>query len=220
MNYFLVAGMRRSGSTMQYHIARLLAEQSGGRGVWYIEPGDFVARRPVWNQMPGIKVIKVHHPDPVLGDLVTTGEARAIYSWRDPRDVVVSISLRARYQDTTSLDNPVWVNQTFRSLARDHAFWTSIPCVPVVRYQDVIGDAPGTVQQIARLMSQAITDTQARLIAAQVTPDQLMKHKAIPADHVNDGRAGMWQDRTTDTQRAIVQAGYQAVAHIFEDDHA
>lgn len=201
MNYVFACGMRRSGSTLQYHLALTLLERhGGGEGVWYVKPGEFAQRRAEWDTRPGTKVVKVHHVAPAIADELSGGRSKGVYVWRDPRDVVVSVTLRARYQGKHSLDNEIFVAEFFQQLERDFTFWTGQRGMYVTTYATLVDDVPGEVRALARHLGLTVTEAEARQIARRHTPDAMLRAEWVPADHINDGRAGMWRARTTDAQ--------------------
>ena len=89
----LCDGMMRSGSTWSYNVAlRLLTACQRDRktfGLYHDNPAVLAAAvRPRDSNV----VIKSHILDPSVREWCRTGAIKAIYTWRDPYDVVVSIT--------------------------------------------------------------------------------------------------------------------------------
>jgi len=208
VKYLFACGMRRSGSTLQYELASAVVRHFGlGRGVWYVERTEFAERRREWDQEPGMKVVKVHHLDPDIQAAFEAGDAIGCYVYRDPRDVLVSLSLRARYRGKLVIDRDGldWMRATVYELNADHSFWMAMPRMLITRYADLVDDVAGEVQRIARHLGHDLSRITAELIAAEHTPAQLMALGKLPDDHVNDGRAGMWRDHVTPQQAELLK---------------
>jgi hypothetical protein len=84
----IIAGMPRSGSTFSFNIARELL-QSRGSTAWAsansLPPADVIARTEHF-------ILKSHHPDAQILEMMRRGEARAVCTYRKPEDAVASWS--------------------------------------------------------------------------------------------------------------------------------
>src|SRR5580692_10544334 len=89
--FIICCGMLRAASTLQYQIASDLVERAGlGQRVGWLEGGD-LERAVGGNDRKGqLLVLKTHSYDSALGGMLDAGDARALYSYRDLRDVSVS----------------------------------------------------------------------------------------------------------------------------------
>lgn len=205
VNYLAVCGMRRSGSTLHYFLAKTLIEQAGrGVGLWYMYPDQFANRRDEFDRIAGIKVVKVHLPSPGIALALERDEAVGLYTYRDLGDVLVSIAIRECYQAHHWLDDETWMIATVREMVRSRQYWLAKPNMRTLAYADLIADVPGEVQRIAQQVELKITPGQAQDIATKCSPRNLVAHAGLPQDHVNDGRAGMWESHVTPEQAARI----------------
>jgi hypothetical protein len=88
-------GMERSGSTLQYNIARLIVETKGlGRSEGYpFKQGEWEKGAAIlqqWQLCSDWVVIKAHSIHPKLESLARDKNTRVLYIFRDPRDVAAS----------------------------------------------------------------------------------------------------------------------------------
>src|SRR6476660_8314714 len=90
-------GMLRSGSTWSFNVCRLMGKVIAGRErkpMWsgYLmaeETGAFFNQ--VENDRPGPTILKIHKLTPRGLDLLHSGGAKAVCTFRDPRDCVASM---------------------------------------------------------------------------------------------------------------------------------
>jgi len=87
--------MYRSGSTWQYNIASRLVEQHrGGYRLGFFTPANFIEKglpQRVVQTDQNCLILKVHDRDKCFASLLADGCARALYSYRDLRDVAYSL---------------------------------------------------------------------------------------------------------------------------------
>src|SRR5262249_45680219 len=88
-------GMLRSGSTWSYNVCRLMAQVSAGNDpIWggYLtleRTEEFLQSNKC--QVPGRNVIKTDGVGPLAQRMLKKGQARAVCTYRDPRDWVGSM---------------------------------------------------------------------------------------------------------------------------------
>ncbi|HEX6705406.1 MAG TPA: hypothetical protein VF169_11650 [Albitalea sp.] len=82
----IIAGMPRSGSTFSFNIARELL-QARGTTAWASDNSlPPQAERPRVDHF----ILKSHQPDPQVCNLISSGQAKAICTYRKPEDAVAS----------------------------------------------------------------------------------------------------------------------------------
>lgn len=125
-------GMQRSGSTLQYQLAaRIVEAANAGQRVTWMPSGELDIRLKDYRG-PGIDVIKTHVPTQGVIDRVTDGFARALYIYRDLRDVIVS----TMHRYGISFDR-VW-NEGMINNAVDYGrTWEGLPRVLTQRYEEL-----------------------------------------------------------------------------------
>ena len=127
--YIICAGMIRSCSTWQYMVLSDLVERykHGERsgfidGAQYatVKARDLENERGVVDSCVNWRVVKVHEEDEEFAKDLLCGTARAVYSFRDLRDVTFSL-MRLRM---LSFDELVFDQGLLDIIIKSHYFWT------------------------------------------------------------------------------------------------
>jgi hypothetical protein len=145
------AGMYRACSTWQYEVvAHLLESHHGGRRLGYLTceqyaellHGDSGAR----NAPEGAawRVLKSHEGDRTFARALRAGSARAVYAYRDVREVAFSMM----HKRSMSFEQLLRQGIIHQILANDR-FWTRQPGVLVQRYEDLLADPVSGVLALA-----------------------------------------------------------------------
>ncbi len=166
--------MLRSGSTLQYQLAAALLEQAGPvRRLGFVEPGS----RLEWktNDSHEIAICKLHHWDEELALLLQSGQARAIYSFRDLPNVAAS-AMR-QFQKTF---RHIWDERWLQHAAEAGDRWLAEPNVCSAKYEIFHKAVLTETRRIARHLGIEISDEVAERIANEYSPSsQLQKTKKI-----------------------------------------
>jgi hypothetical protein len=231
------AGMYRACSTWQYEVVAHLVEQRlQGERLGYLSAESYAAAddsssliperggrgrgRCVW------RALKSHEGGRSFARALGSGRALAVYSFRDLRDVVLSLT-RKRAVSFQELLRQGIIHQL---LAND-AFWRAQPRVLIQRYEDLIVDPVTGVLQIARHLGLALTRGEAVEIADaysiasnQARIDSLLQrlHGAgvdltdpinrqvcdpttlLHWNHLGPGGAGSWRNCASERQRVVL----------------
>lgn len=207
--YVLCVGLHRSGSTWQYQVAADLIERHhGGRRLGFV--GSPLPAGDGW------AVLKWHDPAPEYARLLSDGRARAIYCYRDLRDVAYSLM----HKVGESFDEMIAARRLETCLAAD-AFWSAQPNTLVQRYEDVVR-SPGTaIEQIAATLGveldiTEVLDLKARYSieanaarAAQVAANPANVLEYDPStllhwNHIRQGEVGGWRHDASPEQRRML----------------
>ncbi len=220
----LCNGMVRSGSTLQYNIARLIVESLGvGEGCRNASEraatGPLAGTRPqdivstALLDDPARYVFHTHDLDTLLPDLERAqrlgedGQLRVLYVHRDLRDVVASMK-RAwgiDFDECAEILDRVQDNYEF---IRRHA---DADWLLVQRYDQVVADVPSAVDEVVVAMDLQMSD-EAR--AAVVTACSLENAEAI----TRNLRRQMVADRDRlFGQRAPMREQLAGLAAVFQD---
>lgn len=157
-------GMMRSGSTVQYQIAtELIESQNLGMSIGWISQFNAVAAKILEDAArrdDKTIVLKTHHYTPEAASLHQRGLAKMIYSYRDLRDVVVSLGR----QFYTSPEEVLSGSTLSRLLKNDYS-WHQLPDILVSRYENIVNRLPEEVLKIADYLNIDLTTQQAANIA-------------------------------------------------------
>lgn len=201
-------GMRRSGSSLQYHIAKELISQVGGHAEGWLS--SWQRFDEIAETFPATQFIacKVHLYLPkysvVARRLFSTGHARGLYIFRDPRDVAASLK---RFRP--KLDLAVEMN----AVADTHRLWIKHPGLYVSRYDDVVDSIEGETIRIARVLNIAISVEQAYSIADKLSMDNMRKQlptsgysedRILWDNHIFTGKNGLWRHELTENEISTV----------------
>lgn len=149
-------GMIRSGSTLQYNLARSLVESAKiGRGEGFLDEADLLRaddRLEVWAANRRHHVVKTHGLHPRLEWWVRHEPVRVLYIHRDLRDVAVSALGRWRYSWPDLLEVLDAAVETERELHRISLLDGASGRVLVQRYESVMEDLGATTAEIASFL--------------------------------------------------------------------
>lgn len=231
--WIFCAGMKRSGSTLQFQLASHLVEGAGlGSRVSWSPALEFPAARQAKAGSGEWRVFKCHECPPEIAAELLVGDARGLSTLRDLRDVIASQMLFLG----TSFDR-LWSDGFLEECVEDHAAWTALPRVAVMKYETMVADPAGHVQQVAAHLEIPVTDGEAAAIAAEFTVDKQRDrivnaatwesvrtpdrellfdpHTLLHRNHINSGRPGAWaQILSKEEQRRVEETfGWWLVDH-------
>src|SRR5262249_7511741 len=130
-----------------------------------------------FNDQDGWYSLKAHEGHPHFVASLGEGRARAVYCYRDLRDVAFSLAHVYRIDFDDIVQRQHYLDLC---LAND-AFWPRQPGVLCQRYEDMIADPAGAVSAIAEHLDIALTDGEA---------SELARHYSLEA---NRQRAAAWE---------------------------
>lgn len=159
----LCDGMVRSGSTWSFNVALRLLRSSNleGKtfGLYSTNPAVIEAAvKPRRSHL----VIKSHALEPFAQGLCETGAIKAIYTWRDPYDVIVS-SLRMFGHSVEH-----WLG-SLRIGLRICAFHQANQSACIVFYDRIVNDPVGAIEGIASHLEISITQEHIQEIAQDLS---------------------------------------------------
>jgi Sulfotransferase domain len=220
--WIFCAGMARSASTLQYQIASHLVEGAGlGSRVPWTSADEFPSLRAAANGSREWRVFKCHECPPEIAKELREGDARALCTYRDLRDVIASQMLFLG----TSFDR-VWSAGFLQDCVERHFAWTATPRVAMTRYESIVADPAAHVRQIAAHLDIPVTDGEAAVLAAEYSIERQRKriaggaatetvdsadgalrfhpHTLLHHNHINSGRPGAWKEiLTSEEQRRV-----------------
>ncbi|MEQ9453933.1 MAG: sulfotransferase domain-containing protein [Phycisphaeraceae bacterium] len=210
------AGMPRSGSTLQFQITAELIESAGlGRRLEYARTAEFPTIRDQHHNEHQHLVFKTHHCSQDIEAQFAAGNAKAVYTFRDLRDVYAS---RMRMREDTF--KTVWNDNFLDKCLKDDAWWRSLSPVYITRYEDMINDLPREISRLATFFNIDITDDRCTEIADRYSFDkqkQRIEHQRAQHDdnfdpkmllhgnHLTAKPGSGWSDTLTDEQAAKIE---------------
>jgi hypothetical protein len=219
-------GMMRSGSTVQYQITRELVVRSGaGRGVGWIEPDKFPITRDQYkdHEITQLLVVKSHYVPAGAVPLLQEMQAVVVYSFRDIRDVVVSLMHKMH----KSFWRIFLLTDYVRMNLKAYYQWTSYNQTLVSEYGAMTEDLTREVMRIANHLAINVDDLTIRDIANRYSLGNQVRrikdfdyessgvaltrdHKYHPDlllhnDHIHSGKTGQWKTDLTDFQTGLIE---------------
>ena len=219
----ICCGMYRACSTWQYEvIGHLIEWRRRGERLGYVEGSSY-------HPAPGrgrFRVLKCHDQHPRFALAVAEGDALAVYSYRDLRDVVDSM----RHKTGRSFEALMGEGLVHRILSNDR-FWITRPGVLVQRYEDLVADPASGVLELAQFLGISLTSDEAEEIAEAYSPEanrrraeavrrqaldrgldpddpsQILHHDPqtlLNGNHLRSGRVGGWREALSPDEQATL----------------
>lgn len=220
----ICCGLRRSASTLQYHIARDIVLANDGHDFgWVIHLDKLVgAYRAL--PAPRLAVCKMHqYPFPHYASfrrLAAEGQVRPVYIFRDPRDVSASLKRFApiKYKREAALD--------LAAMSKEHASWSAHAGIYMSRYDDVVNNIGEEALNIAEYLGVDLSHDSAKRIAVRFSlenqrarlPKKKWDGKLIMwPNHIHTGETGIWKGVLTPDE---VSMTLQHMSNVFRDYYA
>lgn len=214
--------MLRSGSTLQYQLAVAILEKTG-RGSGLGDPRNVdcleLANANPSGMMQVLKVHKFKHLQNVE-EAIDLRQAKCLYTYRDVRDVAVSL-MNMRSIDFEEL---IFRNKEVQQSLGDFQAWTSLDGVLISRYEDMVNNLPQEVLRIAKHLNVELSAEEAIAIAENYTLDKQKQriqqwkqgedfnpstHEAkslLHHNHINSGKSQQWSETLTSIQIAYLES--------------
>jgi predicted O-methyltransferase YrrM len=160
--FLICCGMYRACSTWQYLVVSELVETQGlGQRLGFLDAVTFSHVRHSFLDNDQLLVLKCHDFHPVFGELIESGRAKAIYSYRDVRDVTCSLmrKMMLSFEQVVAGDSPL------RKAIASYYQWTGTSDTLVQSYEAIVSNPVESVCQITAYVGLSINEQQARAIA-------------------------------------------------------
>ena len=223
------AGMYRACSTWQYEVvSHLLDRHRHGEGLGYLTGEQYTA----WTSRPRIldelnwKAIKSHEGSPEFAKQLGSGRALALYSFRDLREVVFSLMHKRRLEFRDLLRQGM-----LHQLVVNDRFWRTRPGVLGQRYEELVVNPVGGVEEIARFLGITLAAGEANEVASRFSLQanrqrtqefaRQLRSRGVDLDdpanaqlwdnrtllhwnHLREGQPSSWRERATREERVIL----------------
>ncbi len=233
--WVICAGLPRSASTWQYMIASDIVERYlGGKRCG---PADFHLLKEAHDMASDgrPRTFKTHLSNERFETLINSGITLNLYSFRDLRDVAVSLT----HQWKMSLDQ-LFASNTFKWLIDTDRFWKNQPRTLVQRYETIVADRIEAVKEIGRHLEVILSDRQAADLSEEFSieknserceafADSLSKSGAdldsqsasalkdptteLHWNHIRSGRVGQWTEMSEQHQRRLHEVCGEWLTH-------
>jgi hypothetical protein len=225
----LCVGMNRAGSTWQYDVVCHLVERHRqGRRLGFVKSGadyaELERREPAGAAW---RVLKSHDGHTHFAAALAAGRARAVYCYRDLRDVAFSLA----HKCSCTFEYVVEDRRFLHTCLANDRFWTAQPRTLVQRYEDVMADPAAGVTALAAHLGIDLAAGEAAAVAEDysltanlwrtieltnrlrergVEPDEAGEGQGqdretlLHWNHIRTGRVGGWRDQATPRQVAVL----------------
>jgi hypothetical protein len=186
-------GMQRSGSTLQYNIAKDMVEALNiGEGLGYIEAQEFAPFSRKYLDAGKYYIIKSHAFIPEYQTLCKSNQALALYTYRDMRDVILSLM---RINSTPFYK--VLLGGAVQEMIQNDALWSSTNGTLRSKYEEFVNDLEGEAIRVARHLNITINKN---------LVDQIIQNNSMDAQKTKIGGFN-WENSEEDSRTAAYMPG-------------
>lgn len=203
------AGMPRSGSTIQYRIVKeILKNKNNLIDLGWIDKQDL--NEIIYNKINQDKTIlvKIHEYNPIFKKLNSKCDIKVITSFRDIRDVFVSLMAfkKVGFED-------VFSKYAFNKIISDFKKWQEFHSVYVGKYEEFYSELKREIDNISIFLNITIDNPLKEKIYLSVvntkvnslSSPQYDPNTLLHSNHINDGSARQWKSKLTKIQIGIIQ---------------
>ncbi|MEA5469175.1 sulfotransferase domain-containing protein [Spirulina sp. 06S082] len=211
-------GLMRSGSTLQYKLTQTLVEKVGkGSGLGWLPSvpnKEDLFHRATESDRDNYYIVKIHGYSPDFGDLIRQNKGKAIYVYRDLRDVVTSF-MSWRKCSFDAVIREQWLEKVMR----DSKKWESLETIYISKYEVLMQNLEKEVLGIAEHLGISISNDLAKEVAEQCSIDrqkkktELMQSKQQKIDsqnilhqnHISSGKSQRWLQELSASEIAYIE---------------
>ncbi|MGK7939056.1 MAG: sulfotransferase domain-containing protein [Crocosphaera sp.] len=217
----ICCGMMRSGSTLQYQLTVAILEKTGkGTGYGEIRHSNCQELLQKYSST-SMHVVKVHQFRHLkgVGKAIAEQQAKGIYSYRDIRDVTVSLMKMRK----ANFEKLMFETGEIKECIRDFYNWTNLDNMLISRYEVMVNNLPQEVVKIAQHLNIDISQEDAQEIAAHYSIEQQKKRikqwknskvneklydpkSLLHGNHISSGQQNQWNKVLTPIQVAYLES--------------
>ena len=222
--WIFCCGMPRSGSTVQYQLTKEIVEtQLKGKALGHVSLGKFDKMYHQYHTKNEYVVLKCHGFPPAARQLFAKGEGKAIYVYRDIRDVVVS-KLNKRQFNFEKVN----VSHLLKKNLRRYYQWQSVDDILVSKYEEMIEDLQREAIRIGDYLGLHLTEQFVEQLAQKYSMEKQKQRIAnfdyqnygietkvgvyydpeslLHDNHIYSGKSEQWKSELSSLQVAFIEA--------------
>lgn len=215
-------GMRRAGSTLQYQLtAEIIESQGVGRPLGWVRPQQIPQLQADYGAKEGFLVVKCHSYIEEATELFSRGEAKAIYVYRDIRDVVVS-GMNKNKKSFWQVISSGFI----RMILKEYYKWNSVDDILVSKYETMVADLRQEVLRIADYLGVNLDDSLVDRLSEKYAVDKQKRRiqsfdyeshgvrdgrsvydpiSLLHRDHIHSGKSEQWKTALSHFQVGLLE---------------
>jgi hypothetical protein len=221
----ICCGMPRSGSTLQYQIVvEIVKRVSLGNGMGWIRTCSSQDLLSKIEESDTWLIIKIHDYRQItdIKSLICDKRVLLLYSYRDLRDVAVSIA----HKDNTKVISLI-LSDFFDKVLENYYFWTGFPKTFISQYETMTEDLSGEIQRIADYLQIDLDQSTVSQIGQKLSLDNQRKRIAnfdfnnkgkrsgasvfdpdtlLHGNHIFSGLSQQWKKELISLEVALIEA--------------
>ena len=226
-------GMMRSGSTLQYQLAAEIVESSGlGNRMGWVDSGNIQKIKNHYLNQEMFHIVKCHNYLDESTEIFLNGEAKAIYVYRDIRDVVVSL------MNKFNLSYYEIVKRGFiETIVKAYYDWTRLENTLISRYETMIENIAQEARRIAEYLGIEISEATAKRLdqkyslnnqiqrirqfdyqkgGVNLRSGEILDPKTLlHANHIFSGKSGQYKTELSRIQISLIESkAYRSLVEV------
>lgn len=208
-------GMRRAGSTLQFLMVKKILQTTGQVQDHLSQE---ISEKTVLNYDVH-NIIKAHRVTPEIMNLLGGKNSKALYIYRDIRDVLVS---ECQLLNIKPSIRSVFMNEIVGSVIEDFSKWKTVPNIRLSEYSKIMANLSAEVQSISEYLGVDISENQATKISNDLDlknmknrqdtlvdkshKDNFDRKTMLHSRHINSGKSGQWSNYFTTSQVNVLES--------------
>lgn len=220
--WVIAAGMQRSGSTVQYQIAKHLIEAaSAGKALGWFPDEEHANLADRFAGDNSLHLIKSHNKTDFLKERIRNNDALIIYSHRNILDVISS--LKKKYKISFTEND---LKNTVLRIKQTHLDWMQYEDILIQKYDDILNHLDICIKEIAdfigidappeelqTMASKLSLDAQKDSIAELCQSDSLVHfnennvfdpESLLHTNHIDSGQIGRHRDNISKAEAELI----------------
>ena len=220
--WIFCCGMIRSGSTLQYQLTAEIVEKLGnGKRLGFVNNESFKELQKKEDPEKEMLVVKSHYFLQGANNCIKEGRGKAVYVYRDVRDVVPS------FMNVSGASFGASVFAMEKSL-NEYKKWVNTEDILISKYEELVEDVKREVGRITEYLGLTLDDSIADEIAMKFSLQEQKKrikqtnykkideeigrenapepHSLLKKNHINSGESGQWNVALSRFQIGMIES--------------